>query len=230
MNDAQLKATLKSGKVGKYKVDTGLYFRITEQQSAFWVLRYSINAKRREITLGRYGKPPTGLTLSEARLKALETRAQIKQGTDPLAERKRNQLPQFNTVNDVAQDWLKECERHLKNPQIPHRVYHKDISPYIGELAVDKVNSRDILQIIRAINGSGRPSIANDALSYCKQLFNHALKLDLIVSNPATPFKDKDAGGTESSRTRILSLEEVKIVFEVFDKRPDVMTRENYMV
>lgn len=229
MNDAQLRSKLKSGKVGKYKVDTGLYFRVTEQQSAFWVLRYTIFGKRREMTLGRYGRPPEGISLSEAKLKALESRAIVKQGLDPLAERKRSQLPQFNTVNDVAQDWLKECERHLKNPSIPARVYRKDIAPYIGELGVNQVNSRDILQIIRAINESGRRTIANDALSYCKQLFNHALKLDLVVNNPATPFKDKDAGGTEYSRTRILSLDEIRTVFEVFDKRPDVMTRENYL-
>ncbi|TOP62767.1 Arm DNA-binding domain-containing protein, partial [Vibrio parahaemolyticus] len=68
MNDAQLKAKLREGKVGKYKVDTGLYFRITEQGSAFWVLRYTINGKRRELTLGRYGRVPEGLPLSEAKL------------------------------------------------------------------------------------------------------------------------------------------------------------------
>lgn len=229
MNDAQLKATLKAGKVGKYKVDTGLYFRITEQQSAFWILRYTIFGKRREMTLGRYGRPPEGISLSEAKLKALETRALVKQGLDPLAEKKRSQLPQFNTVNDVAQDWLKECERHLKNPNIPARVYRKDIAPYIGELGVNQVNSRDILQIIRAINKSGRPSIANDALNYCKQLFNHALKLDLLANNPAAPFTEKDAGGTEKSRDRALSLDEIKTVFEVFESHTDIMTRENYL-
>lgn len=229
MNDAQLKATLKAGKVGKFKVDTGLYFRVTEQQSAFWILRYTINGKRREITLGRYGKPPEGLPLSEAKLKAIQTRASIKDGIDPIAEKKRNKLPYFSTVNDVAKDWLSECERHLKNPQIPARVYRKDISPYIGELAVDKVNSRDILQIIRVINKSGRPSIANDALNYCKQLFNHALKLDLLANNPAAPFTEKDAGGTEKSRDRALSLDEIKTVFEVFESHTDIMTRENYL-
>lgn len=229
MNDAQLKATLKAGKVGKFKVDTGLYFRVTEQQSAFWVLRYTINGKRREISLGRYGKPPEGLPLSEAKLKAIQTRASIKEGVDPIAEKKRNKLLHFNTVNDVAKDWLSECERHLKNPQIPARVYRKDISPYIGDMAVDKINSRDILQIIRAINKSGRPSIANDALNYCKQLFNHALKLDLLANNPAAPFTEKDAGGAEKSRDRALSLDEIKTVFKVFERHTDIMTRENYL-
>jgi integrase len=229
MNDAQLKAKLKEGKVGKYKVDTGLYFRVTDQGNAFWVLRYSINAKRRELTIGRYGKAPEGIPLSNAKLQALQIRASIKNGTDPLAEKKRQQLPQFQTVDDVAKDWLTECERHLKNPQIPARVYRKDISPYIGELAVDEVSSRDIIQIIRLINQSGRPSISNDALNYCKQLFNHALKLDLLQNNPAAPFTEKDAGGTEKSRDRALSLEEIETIFEVFRENSDVMARENYL-
>lgn len=229
MNDAQLKAKLREGKVGKYKVDTGLYFRITEQGSAFWVLRYTINGKRRELTLGRYGRVPEGLPLSDAKLQALQLRAGIRKGIDPIAEKKRNQLPQFRTVDDVAKDWLKECERHLKNPKIPARVYRKDISPYIGELAVEKVSSRDILNIIRLINESGRPSIANDALNYCKQLFNHALKLDLAPNNPAAPFTEKDAGGTEKPRNRILSLQEIETIFQVFDKHSNIMTRENYL-
>ncbi|WP_411993361.1 tyrosine-type recombinase/integrase [Agarivorans sp. DSG3-1] len=229
MNDAQLKAKLKEGKVGKFKVDTGLYFRVTEQGSAFWVLRYSINGKRRELTIGRYGKTPEGLPFSDAKLQALQIRASVKDGVDPLAEKKRQQLPQFRTVDDVAKDWLTECERHLKNPQIPARVYRKDISPYIGELAVDKVSSRDILQIIRLINQSGRPSISNDALNYCKQLFNHALKLDLLQNNPAAPFTEKDAGGTEKARDRVLSLQEIENIFKIFDKNSDVMTRENYL-
>ncbi len=50
MNDAQLKDKLREGKVGKYKVDTGLYFRITKKGSAFRVLRYTINGKRRANT------------------------------------------------------------------------------------------------------------------------------------------------------------------------------------
>lgn len=229
MNDAQLKSLLKSGKVGRYKVDTGLYFRITEQKSAFWVLRYSINKKRRELSLGRYGRATGELSLSDAKLKALEIKASIRSGVDPIAEKARQKLPQFNTTDDVAQDWLSECERHLKNPQIPARVYRKEISPFIGQLAVEKVTSRDILQIIRRVSISGRPSIANDTLNYCKQLFNHAIKLDLINNNPATPFTEKDAGGTEKSRTRVLTINEISTVFAVFKTHENIITRENYI-
>ncbi|MFL0797824.1 MAG: tyrosine-type recombinase/integrase [Cellvibrionaceae bacterium] len=229
MNDAQIKAKLKSGTPGKYTADRGLYFRVTTEGSGFWVLRYTIHGKRREFTLGRYGKTPEGIPLAEAKLLAAQTRAEVKKGIDPIAEKKRSQLVKIKTVNDVATDWLTECQKRLENPQIPERVYRKDISPTIGELAIDRANARDILSVIRAINQSGRPTIANDALSYCKQIFNHAIKLGLIVNNPALPFTARDAGGTEKSRERILSLEEIDTVFSVFRDNSTVMTRENYL-
>ncbi|MBE0459881.1 tyrosine-type recombinase/integrase [Pseudoalteromonas prydzensis] len=229
MNDAQLKAKLKEGKSGKHSVDRGLYFRITDQKSAFWIVRYTINSKRRELTIGRYGKPPEGLSLANAKIEAANVRAQVNKGLDPIAERKRSSLIHLKTVDEVAEDWLKVCDKRLENPQIPRRVYKKDISPSIGELTIDRVTPRDILGIIRNINDSNRPTIANDALIHCKQIFNHAIKLGLIEYNVALPFSNKDAGGVEKSRTRALSFEELNIVFNVFKKNSDQFTRENYI-
>ena len=229
MNDAQLKVKLKARQAGKYTVDRGLYFRISEEGNGFWMLRYSINDKRREFVFARYGRPPECMSLADARLEAARLRSLINQGIDPAAEKKRTQLIALKTVDDIAQDWLGECRKRLENPQIPERVYRNDIAPYIGELDIERATALDILGIIRKINASGRPSIANDALHYCKQLFNHGVKLGLISNNPAIAFDVKDAGGIEQSRVRALSLEELKIVFRVFRERADVFTRENYL-
>lgn len=229
MNDAQLKAKLKEGKVGKFNVDRGLYFRVTAEGTAFWIVRYTINKKRREFTLGRYGKSPVGLSLVNAKLEAAIIKAKVDEGYDPIAEKKRAPSVNFKTVDDVAIDWLKSCGKRPENPQIPERVYRKDIGPEIGELSVGKVTPRDILAIIRDINDSGRPSIANDALVYCKQIFNHAVKLGLVDYNVALAFTNKDAGGTEWSRTRALSFEELSVVFKVFGDNPQQFSRENYI-
>ncbi len=50
----------------------------------------------------------------------------------------------------------------------------------MGALAIEQVTPRDIRAIITKIVESGRPTISNDALMYCKQLFRHGIKLDLI--------------------------------------------------
>lgn len=91
------------------------------------------------------------------------------------------------------------------------------------------MNARDIRGIISKIAKSGRPTIANDALAYCKQLFNHGIKLDLVQNNPAQAFRNIDAGGAEESRDRALSLEEVGRVFTVFRENTDQFTKDNYL-
>jgi len=229
MNDSQIKSKLKQGTPGKYSIGDGLYFRISNEGTGFFAVRYSIDKKRREITLGKYGKLADGITLSVAKIEAAKIRDQVKKNIDPIAEKKRSQLLKLKTVSQVADDWLKVCDERLENPQIPRRVYNNDIHPAIGELAVTRVNSRDILGIVRKIKESGRPSISNDALIYCKQLFNHAMKLGLTPSNPALSLSIQDAGGTEKSRNRALSFEEVKTVLKCLNEHQDIFTRDNYL-
>lgn len=151
MNDKEIKKILKEGKPVRVRVDRGLYFRVSNERTGFWVLRYSINEKRREITLGRYGQRADELTLKKAKDEAAIQRAEFNKGLDPVAEKKRPSKASYKTVNDIAQKWLKICERELKNPQIPERVYRKEIAPVIGDLAVTKVEPSDILGIVEKL-------------------------------------------------------------------------------
>ena len=74
-----------------------------------------------------------------------------------------------------------------------------------------------------------RPTIVNDTLTYLKQLFDHGITLGLIHHNPANAFKTKHAGGTEKSRSRHLSLKELKTVFQIMRKYHANFCRENYL-
>ncbi|MGF1810227.1 tyrosine-type recombinase/integrase [Vibrio alginolyticus] len=229
MNSQQIKSIIKNGIEGRYQVDSNLYLRISKSKSASWTFRYKINGKRKELTLGNYGSEPEGMPLVKAKAAASNNRVLVKEGIDPKIHSQRTPLARLQTVDQLATDWLKDCEKRLKHPQIPERVYKKDISPLIGELPVEQVNARDILAIIRDINESGRPTISNDALGYCKQLFNHAIKLDLIQTNPALAFKISDAGGIEKSRERALTIEEIGVVFNSMKENHDSFVRDNYL-
>jgi len=150
-------------------------------------------------------------------------------GDDPIAERKLSRPEALTTVNELFEDWHKDLVKRLKYPGIPERVYRKDIAPTIGRLALNKVTPLDVRSIIQKITASDRPTIANDALLYMKQLFNHGIKLGLVQSNPATAFKVNDAGGVEKSRERALSLDEIAHVFKVFREHSDSFSRDNYL-
>lgn len=226
-----IKKYLKDGVPVKVQVERGLYFRVSKEGTGFWILRYisKIDGKRKEYTLGRYGTRKDELSLSDAKDEAANVRAKINNGTDPVIERSRPQKAQFKTVHDIAQKWLKICERDLKNPQIPARVYKNEIAPIIGKLGVSSVEPTDILAIVEKINDSGRPSISNDALAYCKQIFDRAIKEGAIKFNPAGALTIKDAGGAEKSRSRKLSLSEIETILKIMRESSHTFTRENYI-
>lgn len=51
----------------------------------------------------------------------------------------------IRTVEQLFLDWYQhDISRRLKNPQIPLRLYNKEIAPHIGKLALTEVNARDI--------------------------------------------------------------------------------------
>jgi integrase len=229
MNNAQLKSLLKKGTVGRTSIGDNLYFRVSKEGTGFFVVRYQLKGKRREISIGRYGDPPEGISLLDAKNKAANVRANVRNSIDPIAEKNRSIQLRSQTVNDVSQVWLKNCIKNTQNPQIQKRVYDNDIAPYIGDISITRVEPIDIVNLLEKINESGRPTIANDALSYCKQLFDQAIKLNVIKYNPAKLFTVKDAGGTEKARQRDLSLSEIKVCLGIMREHTDQFTRDNYI-
>ncbi|WP_414147855.1 tyrosine-type recombinase/integrase [Erwinia sp. BNK-24-b] len=220
-----VQSLIKAGRVGKFGDERGLYLKIPSKGEPYWMLRYTAQTKRREITLGKVSI----VSLAEARSLAEDVRKKVMAGDDPIAERKLNRPEALITVNDLFEDWHKVLEKRLKHPRIPERIYRKDIAPTIGGLALSKVTPIDVRAILQNITKSGRPTISNDALLHMKQLFNHGIKLGLIQSNPATAFKVNDAGGVEKSRERALSLDEIAYVFKVFREHSDSFSRDNYL-
>ncbi|MDX6917473.1 tyrosine-type recombinase/integrase [Pectobacterium carotovorum] len=220
-----IQAILKAGQTGKYGDGHGLYLKVPPKGEPYWMLRYTQQTKRREITLGKV----SFLSLSEARRLAEDTRRKVIAGDDPIVERKLNRPQKIYSVNDLFDDWSQDLVKRLKYPQIPQRFFKKDIAPHIGQLAMGKVTPLDVRAILQNITTSGRPTIANDALLYMKQLFNHGIKLGLILNNPATAFKVNDAGGVEKSRERVLSRDELKTVFQIFRNHRDSFSRDNYI-
>lgn len=221
----KVQSVIKEAKPGRYGDGNGLYLMIPKAGVAYWMCRYTFAGKRRGMTLGKYPQ----LSLAEAREQVVETQKTIRNGTDPLAERKRDEQVTISTVQDLFDDWYQDLEKRLKHPKIPKRVVERDIAPSIGSLTLDSVTPMDVRAIVRKVTSSGRPTIANDALMYLKQLFNHGIKLGLLTYNPASAFNVNDAGGVEKSRDRALSTDELSKAFAVFRENRTSFTRDNYL-
>lgn len=225
MNASKAKSLVAKGSVGRYAAGNGLYLRVAKGGVGYWVVRYSIYRKRREIAIGNFRE----MTLAQANLETAKIKLELNEGKDPLTERNREDNHKIELVDDLANDWFTECDRRLKNPQIPRQVYRDYIQPSIGEIPIKQITPIDIRATMNKASEKGSPTRTNDALMYCKQLFRHAIKLDIIQFNPALAFSTDDAGGVEKSRTRILSLDEIGIVLKTLRDHPNQFSRENYL-
>jgi hypothetical protein len=99
---------VKSGKAGTYGDGSGLSLLIPKEGLPYWMLRYTKAGKRKSMTLGKFEH----LTLADARTEAENHKKQIREGIDPLAERKREQQIVIKTVNNprlTASDKIMVC-------------------------------------------------------------------------------------------------------------------------
>ena len=71
------------GSPGRFADGGGLYFVVPKSGNAYWMLRYTSNKKRKEMTLGKF----IDLSLSDARLEAAIKMKQFRDGIDPLLTR-----------------------------------------------------------------------------------------------------------------------------------------------
>ena len=227
--DKHIKNTIALCDGKKHPVEDNLYLHVLKSGKATWLIRYSFNGVRKQLKLGAYDKPPRGLTLKLAKDEAAKKVQLVTEGKDPKQQVKDNVEKSVFTVSVLAEKWLKWKSARVDNPQLPQRYIDNEILPAIGHLSIQDVESSDILDFVENIFTSGRPTVANKTLGYCKQLFKFAVKLNHIKFNPALAISQRDAGGKEKPRVRNLRFEEIEIALKVMRKNKAQFVRENYI-
>ena len=165
---------------GMYGDGGTLYLRVSPGGSKSWIQRLAINGRRRDIGLG--GWPLT--TLTEAREMAFENRRLARRGGDPLADRRKANVPTFQEAamqtfeanrprwrNDkVAKNWLQQLERHA--------------FPVMGAMPVDRIGREDVLRVLTPI-WTGKPEVARKLRQRVRATLRWAEAHGFVDSNPA---------------------------------------------
>jgi integrase len=145
---------------GTYEDGDGLRLLIKPSGKKYWVLRFQLAGKRREMGLGSYPK----LGLKDARLDASDKRRLLQNGIDPItsrdAEREAQKVAQQNhkcksvTFREIASDYITSHRAGWKN--IKHGQQWKNTlatyaEPIIGDLAADAITTDHLLKILTPI-------------------------------------------------------------------------------
>jgi len=141
---------------GKHEDGAGLRLVVSPAGAKKWVLRYTINGKRREMGLGSL--PDVGL--AEARETASRYRKQAKAGIDPIEQRQADKAAQLAeerkgiTFDECTREYLASKTAEFSNPKHKQQwanTLRDYASPIIGKLSVDDVALPHIVKILKPI-------------------------------------------------------------------------------
>ncbi len=179
----------------------GLYLLIKPTGAKWWRFDYSIDGRRKTLSLGVW--PTVGL--ADARRKAEEARAKIANGIDPSETRKEikaakridaeNQrridagLPIINSFEHVARDWLASVEHTVigYTHQRKIRNFERHVFPVIGRLAIADVKSPKVFEIIKPLIDKGNLETAHRIRSEISAAFGYAIAHGFTDYDPAQP-------------------------------------------
>ena len=143
--------------IGRYSAGgvDGLHLWVKSDSHRYWILRYTIFGKRKDMSLGSY----PSVTLKEARLRALEARKLIVQGADPLQSKKALLEQKMNEVEkplfrEFALKCVEEKSREWRNKKHAAQwIYtlERFAFPIIGLKTLDSIDTGDILSILKPI-------------------------------------------------------------------------------
>lgn len=138
-------------RVGYHADGAHLYLRVLPSGRKQWAFRYQRHKQRHETTLG--GFPDVGL--QKARQIAAEWRELLRQGIDPIDERRRRRAAGARgvTFQQVAEDYLRakrpewSNEKHAKQWESTLRRTY----PAIGHVPIEAVETSHILSVLKPI-------------------------------------------------------------------------------
>lgn len=166
---------------GTYEDGGGLRLVIKDSGRKFWVLRFQLNGKRREMGLGGYPQ----FDLKKARATAYENKSQILSGTDPLAKRQaeqaaqreaeRRELAHLISFEKLANDyrdahgsswsekwrkgWLRKLELYA--------------FPTLGKLSADQIDTKHLIKALQPL-WSTKTRTADEVRGQIEQILDAA--------------------------------------------------------
>jgi integrase len=134
---------------GRYGDGDGLYLEVGRTGSKSWILRTTVQGRRRDIGLGGI----SWVSLAEAREKARALRKIAKDGGDPLAERRAEEgMPTFEEAARIVYENLKPGWRK-GGVHVKHWISSMErfVFPVIGQRPINTIRSGDVLTVLTPI-------------------------------------------------------------------------------
>ena len=193
----------------------GLYVTVGKKSKTFKWDRGTGHKPRKMI----YGHFPA-LSIKQAREAHEKTQIEHQSGTLGMTVN----VPK--TIAELAELFYQDrIVPKRKRPDAVRQVLDHDVIPEIGSLKLSAVNVLAVRKVVKAVVDRGATTHAGKVLSIMKQMFNFAVSLSFISTNPAASL-DPDSLGIESnSRDRVLTDQEITVFWNALNQNKSPVTR-----
>jgi len=178
-----------------------------------YVVQYRALRRSRRMTF----KP--GLTLTEARREAKAVLGAVAKGSDPMAERRRQEGAATNTLKAIAEEYFKRDGDKLRSAESRKATFERLIYPVLGSRQIDTIKRSEIVRLLDKIEDERGPHMAHLVLAYLSKLMNwHASRNDDFL----TPIR-RGMGRIkmkETARDRILTDDELRALWRTAEATP----------
>ncbi|HHH0825628.1 TPA: integrase domain-containing protein [Yersinia enterocolitica] len=168
----------------------GLFLLVKTSGKKLWRLRYQRPAsdKRTNVSLGAY----PALSLADARQIRDDKLALLARGIDPQEKEEqqaeKRQIAQESIFLNVAQKWLSLKKTHVSQDHSKDiwRSIEKDILPSIGNIPVQDIKARTLIQTLEPIKARGALETVRRLVQRINEIMIYAVNIGLIDANPAS--------------------------------------------
>jgi integrase len=189
LTDAEIRNLPVRAKLYKISDGGGLFVVVNTNGSKYWRLKYRYDSKEKSCSLGVY----PGVTLAEARKKAITAKELLAQGTDPSIQRRRDKIKQENnSFQAIALEWWNK-EKGLWTKAHADRVkvtLEKEAFPLIGSMEISKITSQDCLVVVRKVESRGALDVASRIKQRMAAVFRYAIYTGYVNNNPVDALRD----------------------------------------
>jgi integrase len=196
----------------------GLQLRVSARGTATWAVAYKSPRTFRwaKVSVGRF----PAVELNEAKGRASEVATDVRNGQDPIHDRRQEAL--VETFAMLAERYMREHEKRnarsgMKSASTKEAQRHLDrnILPKIGQMRFEAVTKLHVMQIVEAVADRGSYVAADQTLALVRAIFNWACGTGRTDRNPTIGLKKRNAA---KPRNRVFSTTELCVFWAATDR------------
>jgi integrase len=166
----------------------GLHLLIKPNGSKLWRLAYRFAGKQKTLALGAY---PI-ISLADARSEREEAKRFLAREIDPSAQRKANrQAGKDSSFRAIAEEVIAKLEREGRaQVTLAKKKWLLDFAfPAFGDRPVAQITARELLALLREIEGRGLYETARRLRSTCGMVFRYAIATGRAERDPSVDLR-----------------------------------------